>query len=53
MGQREEKKSELEQKEVMAALQEEVVGKEQCPGAWEEVHEEKGTRAQPGLVSQR
>lgn len=38
-------KSEPEQKEVMAALQEEVVGEEQCPGVWEEVHEEKGTRA--------
>lgn len=37
----------------MAALQEEVVGEEQCPGVWEEEHEEKGTRAQPELVSQR
>lgn len=37
----------------MAAGQEEVVGKEQCPGEWEEVHKEKVTRAQPGLVSQR
>lgn len=46
-------KSEPEQKEGMAALQEEVVGEEQCAGVWEEVHEEKGTRAQLGLVSQR
>lgn len=46
-------KSEPEQKEVMAALQEEVVGEEQCPRVWEEVHEEKGTRAQLELVSQR
>lgn len=46
-------KSEPEQNEVMAALQEEVVGEEQCPGVWEEVHNEKVTRAQPGLVSQR
>lgn len=46
-------KSEPEQKAVMAALQEEVMGEEQCPGAWEEVHGKKGTRAQPGLVSQR
>lgn len=51
-------KSEPEQKAVMVALQEEVmgeevVGKEQCPGVWEEVHKEKVTRAQPGLVSQR
>lgn len=38
---------------MMAALQEEVVGKEQCPGVCEEMHEEKGTRAQPELVSQR
>lgn len=37
----------------MAALQDEVVGEEHCPGVWEEVHEVKGTRAQIELVSQR
>lgn len=37
----------------MAALQEEVVGEEQCPGVWEEVHKEKGTRAQPEISSSR
>lgn len=46
-------KNEPGQKEVMATLQEEMVGEQQCPGVWEEVLEDKGTRAQPGLVSQR